>query len=58
MGPARPTEDLCFFRSDDSVWLATITQEEDAFFELTREEHDQLLQQVPNLKLAKDIAVN
>lgn len=51
-------EDPCFFRSDGSVWLATITQEEDAFFELTREEHDQLLRQVPDLRLAKDLSVN
>jgi hypothetical protein len=45
----RLPEDLCLFRDDRSLWLATIAHEHDAYFELARDEHDELLARVPGL---------
>lgn len=42
-------EDLCLYRNDDSVWLATIAHEHDAYFELSRLEHAALRRAVPAL---------
>lgn len=44
-------EDLCFFRPDGEVWMATIAHEEDGFFVLSDWERRRLLQAVPGLKL-------
>lgn len=42
-------EDLCLLRPDGSPWLVSITHEEDSYFELTAQEKDQLLFNVPDL---------
>ena len=44
-------EDPCFFRSDRSLWLATIAHERDAYFELFPAECEELLAKVPGLQL-------
>jgi len=46
--PNRP-EDLCFLRSDETPWLATIAHEKDAYFELSGEEKQRLTKALPNI---------
>lgn len=42
-------EDLCLIRSDGSPWLVSITHEEECYFQLTVQEKDKLLVDVPAL---------
>lgn len=46
--PERP-EDLCLLRPDGSPWLVTIAHEADSYFELTLEEKDLVLGDLPEL---------
>lgn len=46
-------EDPAFFRADGSLWLATITHERDAFFELSPDEHRSLRHALPEIRLRR-----
>jgi hypothetical protein len=43
-------EDLGFLRPDHSVWMASIAHERDAYFELTPQETDVLVREVPSIR--------
>jgi len=46
-------EDLCFLRQDETTLLATIAHENDAYLELTSEEHKDLLRLLPALHVVR-----
>lgn len=43
-------EDLCLLRQDGCPWLVSIAHEGDSYFEMTPDEKDALLTQIPELK--------
>lgn len=47
-------EDLCFLREDGTALLATIAHENDAYLELTSEEHKDLLRLLPALHIVSN----
>jgi hypothetical protein len=46
-------EDPCFLRQDGTTLLTTIAHENDAYFELTEEEHKNLLQLLPLITIVE-----
>ncbi len=46
-------EDLCLFRSDSTPWLVTIGHERDAYFVISPDEREILVQEIPGLLLAR-----
>lgn len=51
--PSLP-EDLCFSTKEDDPWLVTISHERDAYLNITEEEFNTLIAEVPALRLQKD----
>jgi hypothetical protein len=51
-------EDLCFLRQDGTALLVTIAHENDAYLELTDEEHENILQVLPALKIIDHMQSN
>lgn len=47
--PALP-EDLCLYRSDESVWMSTTSHEQLGSFEVSATEYESLLQAIPEMR--------